>query len=293
MKRVLAIDKEGGEGLKGDNKNFSKAQRKIFSTLLEKNSRTDFMVGLKDLSLSLKVVKRSWSNLLLLLCLSMQCHCLNCPKTSVINWRLQLENSGGVTVFRRKIPWVSWDKLCRSKESGGLGVHDIGRFNQALLGKQAWFIFSQPSSLMARVLKIRYFKNSSFLEAAMGSCPSYMWSILHGREALKLGLLRKIGDGVQSNVWTSHWLLTDSARPPMYRQESIVDLTLKVNDLLLLILTSGTPLKFTMLSQPKTLLTILPLNLTGVFKTQMSGVLPNMVSTPRKAHIVCCPIYMK
>lgn len=128
--------------------------------------------------------------------------------------------------------WVAWDTLCKSKEDGGLGFHDIGRFNQALLGKQAWRVFSQPNSLMARILKSRYFKNSSFLEASLGSRPSFIWrSILHGREALNSGLLRVVGNGDQTNVWTSNWLLEKEARPPMYKQDSVVDLTLKVSDL--------------------------------------------------------------
>ena len=130
------------------------------------------------------------------------------------------------------MPWVAWDTLCKNKEDGGLGFHDIGRFNQALFGKQAWRVLSQPNSLMARVLESWYFKNSSFLEASIGTRPSFIWrNILHGREALKLGLLRVIGDGDQTNVWTSNWLLEKEARPPMYKQDTIVDLTLKVRDL--------------------------------------------------------------
>lgn len=49
---------------------------------------------------------------------------------------------------KRKIPWVAREKLCKPKEVGGLGFHDIGRFNQALLCKQAWRIWSRPDSLV-------------------------------------------------------------------------------------------------------------------------------------------------
>jgi len=34
----------------------------------------------------------------------------------------------------RKIVWVAWDKICQSKDKGGLGVIDIGKFNLTLLG---------------------------------------------------------------------------------------------------------------------------------------------------------------
>ena len=104
--------------------------------------------------------------------------------------------------LRRRISWVSWQNLCKSKEEGGLGFHDIERFNQALLAKQAWRVWSRPDSLVSRVLKSRYFKNGSFLECGLGSRPSYAWrSLLHGRELLKEGMVGEIRNGRDTNVW--------------------------------------------------------------------------------------------
>ncbi|KAF3535821.1 hypothetical protein F2Q69_00023377 [Brassica cretica] len=48
---------------------------------------------------------------------------------------------------------------------------------------------------------------------------------------MNLGLVKRIGDGKDSNVWSTNWLVDTSARPPMYRQDSLVDLMLKVCDL--------------------------------------------------------------
>ncbi|XP_019447237.1 PREDICTED: uncharacterized protein LOC109350456 [Lupinus angustifolius] len=34
----------------------------------------------------------------------------------------------------RGIPWVAWSDVCKPKKFGGLGIKDLSRFNDALLG---------------------------------------------------------------------------------------------------------------------------------------------------------------
>jgi hypothetical protein len=41
----------------------------------------------------------------------------------------------------RKIHWISWDKICREREEGGLGVRRIREFNFSLLGKWCWRLY--------------------------------------------------------------------------------------------------------------------------------------------------------
>ena len=33
-----------------------------------------------------------------------------------------------------KIAWVNWDTICLPKNKGGLGIKDLSKFNEALLG---------------------------------------------------------------------------------------------------------------------------------------------------------------
>ncbi|KAL0293955.1 UNVERIFIED_CONTAM: putative mitochondrial protein [Sesamum calycinum] len=50
---------------------------------------------------------------------------------------------------------------------GGLGFREFRAFNQAMLAKQCWRVFTNPHSLLGRLLKARYFPHSSFLDAPL------------------------------------------------------------------------------------------------------------------------------
>ncbi|KAL5753139.1 hypothetical protein ACOSP7_023307 [Xanthoceras sorbifolium] len=78
---------------------------------------------------------------------------------------------------------------------------------QALLAKQCWRIIQNPSSLCARVLKGRYFPNSSFLQASVGRGASHMWrSFLWGRNIINMGTYWRIGDGRDVQVFHDRWI---------------------------------------------------------------------------------------
>ncbi|KAL0716680.1 hypothetical protein Bca4012_066002 [Brassica carinata] len=160
--------------------------------------------------------------------------CFRLPKDTCIKLRSAMTEfwwSSGEN--RKNIAWVSWQKLCKSKELGGLGFKDLEKFNQSLLAKQAWRVLSKPDSLLARVLKQCYFSTTSFLERNLGSRPSCAWrSLLHGRELLQKDLVKTIGDCSQINVWWDKWIVDPVPRTSDYRPESVLDLTLKVDDLI-------------------------------------------------------------
>lgn len=107
----------------------------------------------------------------------------------------------------KKINWVAWETLCRSKKKGGLGFRSLEVFNRALLAKQAWRIMTCTDSLMARVLKNKYFPSSTFLEASIKPNVSYTWrSIISVKDVIKMGARRLIGDGKESRIWGVPWI---------------------------------------------------------------------------------------
>ncbi|XP_013690321.2 uncharacterized protein LOC106394286 [Brassica napus] len=131
-----------------------------------------------------------------------------------------------------KMHWVSWERMCLDKQDGGMGFKNLEKFNQALLAKQGWRLLMEPESLCARVLRSRYYPSGVFLDARLGSRPSYAWrNILFGRELLVKGLRRNIGSGESINVWMDKWLFVTEPKAPM-RKQILFNLDLKVCDLI-------------------------------------------------------------
>ncbi|XP_065638811.1 uncharacterized protein LOC136071439 [Quercus suber] len=114
----------------------------------------------------------------------------------------------------KKLAWMSWEKMCLPKEKGGMGFRDLKLFNLALLAKQGWRLQTNSSSLFYRVYKAKYFPSCDFIEACLGSQPSFAWrSIWAAQDIVKRGLRWQVGDGEKIQVWKDKWL----QQPSTYR----------------------------------------------------------------------------
>jgi len=82
------------------------------------------------------------------------CHTI---QSSIIRflWRHKQKN--------RKTHWIKASHFCTSEDDGGLGFLDSDLFNDALLAKQIWTIIKGDGSLVARLLRGKYYLDGTFL----------------------------------------------------------------------------------------------------------------------------------
>jgi hypothetical protein len=126
---------------------------------------------------------------------------------------------------------MSWDKLSVPKCKGGMGFRDVHVFNIALLGKQVWRLLTNPTSLCSQVLLGRYCHNKNLTEVSAPSTASKTWrAILAGREAVDIGMIKRVGSGDSISIWNDNWIPKQHSMKPMGRRRD-TDLD-KVSDLI-------------------------------------------------------------
>ena len=128
---------------------------------------------------------------------------------------MPLHNFGGVqTLQREEFIGKKWEKVCLPREESGIGFRMIHEFNVALPAKQLWRLVQYHDSLVAKVLRGRYYIMSSPLRTISVSSSSYVWtSISAARKLLLLGIRQKIHSGYEVKAWEDPWIPTTPARP--------------------------------------------------------------------------------
>lgn len=90
----------------------------------------------------------------------------------------------------------------RSERKMRIGFRDIEAFNKALLAKQIWKMLQNLSTLVAQIMKHKYFKNDEVLEAKIGYQSSYAWrSLCSTIDLVKAIMYWRVGNGQRVNMW--------------------------------------------------------------------------------------------
>ena len=111
---------------------------------------------------------------------------------SVINiiTRIQREFFWGWGHEGRRIAWVKWENMCKTKEEGGLGIKDLRMFNMALLGKWKWRLGRDEPGLWKEVLLSKYGSWRALDKGIDGNYDSWWWrnirKICGGRQITSL-----------------------------------------------------------------------------------------------------------
>lgn len=102
---------------------------------------------------------------------------------------------------------VKWDKVCKSKEGGGLGLKKAKDQNLAFLTKLAWKVSNdEEAGLWVSILRDKYLSNQSISSWPRRRPASHLWkSILDTKQVIDKGVKWIIGDGKTVKIWHDWW----------------------------------------------------------------------------------------
>ncbi|KAL4585017.1 hypothetical protein LXL04_009630 [Taraxacum kok-saghyz] len=137
----------------------------------------------------------------------------------------------GVDHAGNKMAWISWDKVCASKEKGGLGVGSFYALNRALLFKWVWRFKSQPCAFWVTVVKAIHGS-----EDPIGCPRASVWrdilrswvDLVNKGIDLKHFCKKVIDDGVNTRFWKEVWLgnyMLHTAFPRLFALEEDKDVS--------------------------------------------------------------------
>ncbi|XP_056688698.1 uncharacterized protein [Spinacia oleracea] len=113
---------------------------------------------------------------------------------------------------------LSWDKITRPINEGGLGIRRFKEWNLAFMAKLGWAVLTNPDKLWVKVLKEKYLKHANLFNCVPNNNQSPLWrDILKGRSILEKGIIIGIGNGDSTSLWYHHWIGTQ----PLYKTEGV------------------------------------------------------------------------
>jgi len=106
---------------------------------------------------------------------------------------------------KKPIHYRSWDACCKPKKEGGLGIRKLELVNKGMLINTAWRFINEPETMVAKIIKAKYFPNASLWTASAHIPKSTFWSsILSIRHHLETHVTIQFIDG-NTSIWNQPW----------------------------------------------------------------------------------------
>ncbi|KAG7588718.1 Reverse transcriptase zinc-binding domain [Arabidopsis suecica] len=117
---------------------------------------------------------------------------------------------------------ISWEVICTSKESGGLGLRRLSSWNTVLALKLIWLLFTAAGSLWVSWVRLHLIGNRSFWTLNPASSGSWVWKKLCKLRSIArpflvcevtgLPLMSVVRDAVRGTTW---WISSSRSRNPI------------------------------------------------------------------------------
>ncbi|KAF7825051.1 ribonuclease H [Senna tora] len=110
----------------------------------------------------------------------------------------------------KKIPLIAWNKICRPKAEGGLGLRSIQGLNHAILGKQLCRIMTSNHGLMGTIMGAKYVDPYPNGNLTCRPYDSPLWKKLFKYKHLVTDHLKwRVGDGSSIHLYDRYWVPPD------------------------------------------------------------------------------------
>ncbi|CAA7042519.1 unnamed protein product [Microthlaspi erraticum] len=141
----------------------------------------------------------------------------------------------GSTAEKRKQHLLCWDKVCKPKEEGGLGIRKTSLMNIALLAKVGWRVLHDNNSLWSRVLRSKYLigdiHDTAWLKGKSTWSSTWRSVALGIRDVILPGHKWVLGDGLRVSFWTDKWLMGNLLKDEVVADVPEAILSLKASEM--------------------------------------------------------------
>jgi hypothetical protein len=128
----------------------------------------------------------------------------------------------------KKWALVGWDKVCRPKKFGGLGIRDPGKMNQVMGAKMWWRWLQHPHDLWAQLWKQKYaptVQNDQLIRFNEQRQGSNIWNTAwRNRSLIQQHAFWEVRNGESALFWQDSW----QQLPPLDELESLHPLKIKL-----------------------------------------------------------------